>query len=332
MPGSAAAGTGPNAPRWWCTAASSRATSATLASRRISGVQVSSPTATATAPRLLNETTKHTRLEANSRHGVDRNWTAPRGGGCALAASLSRWLRRIGRAVCPADRVAGRARAAPLCERCGCSRAARAHRTPCGRAAAASPARGRAPGMRVEVPWRAIMLGGSRAVAARSAGGKALIRGRDTVLGTHRRCHLRIVSGVTRRWQRTAGGSRRTSAANTARSAQSRRSRGLVRRSTATSWRSTRSSTSLVADVRPISRTKPSACRKIKYSSRSDTSGSCLAGDHRWSATRVRLLASHRLSRSRRAGRSPRHGTTHGPLQPIGHIFLNVHESNSGIS
>ena len=59
-------------------------------------------------------------------------------------------------------------------------------------------------------------------------------------------------------------GSRRTSAANTARSAHSSRGLGLVRRSTATSWRSTRSSTSLVADVRPISRTSPSTYEKIK--------------------------------------------------------------------
>jgi hypothetical protein len=40
--------------------------------------------------------------------------------------------------------------------------------------------------MRVEGPRRAILLGGLQAVSARSAGAKALIRGRDTVLGTHR--------------------------------------------------------------------------------------------------------------------------------------------------
>jgi hypothetical protein len=51
-------------------------------------------------------------------------------------------------------------------------------------------------------------------------------------------------------------------AARTARSAQSRRGRGLVRRRMATSWRSTRSSTSLAADARPSSRTNPSTCRK----------------------------------------------------------------------
>ena len=56
---------------------------------------------------------------------------------------------------------------------------------------------------------------------------------------------------MTRRWPRSARGNRRTSAANTTRSAQSRRGRGLARRRTATSWRSTRSSMSLVADARP---------------------------------------------------------------------------------
>ena len=42
----------------------------------------------------------------------------------------------------------------------------------------------------------------------------------------------------------------------------------------------------MAADVRPSSRTSPSACRKIKYKSRSDTWGSCLSVDCRWSATR----------------------------------------------
>jgi hypothetical protein len=41
-----------------------------------------------------------------------------------------------------------------------------------------------------------------------------------------RRCQRRIVFGVTRRWQRSVRGDRRTSAANTARSAQSVRGRG----------------------------------------------------------------------------------------------------------
>ena len=49
----------------------------------------------------------------------------------------------------------------------------------------------------------------------------------------------------------------------------------------------------MMADVRPISRTKPSTCEKIKYSNRSDTMGSCPTGDHRWSATQPRVLAPH---------------------------------------
>ena len=72
------------------------------------------------------------------------------------------------------------------------------------------------------------------------------------------------VFGVTRRCQRSARGNRRTRAANTARSTQSMRGLGLARRRTATSCRSTRSSTSLVEEARPISRTSPSTCQKIK--------------------------------------------------------------------
>jgi hypothetical protein len=72
------------------------------------------------------------------------------------------------------------------------------------------------------------------------------------------------------------------------------RGRGLVRRKMATSCRSTRSSTSLVTEVRPISRTSPSTCQKIKYSNRSDTPGSCPTSDHGWSGTPARLLAPHR--------------------------------------
>src|SRR3954449_1744626 len=43
------------------------------------------------------------------------------------------------------------------------------------------------------------------------------------------------------------------------------------------------------------SRSSPSTCRKIKYSSRSDTPGSCPTSDHRSSATQARLLAPHRV-------------------------------------
>jgi len=49
----------------------------------------------------------------------------------------------------------------------------------------------------------------------------------------------------------------------------------------------------LAAGVRPISRTSPSTCAKIKYSNRNDTLGSCPTSDHRWSATQARLLAPH---------------------------------------
>lgn len=49
----------------------------------------------------------------------------------------------------------------------------------------------------------------------------------------------------------------------------------------------------MMADVRPSNRTNPSTWRKIKYSSRSDTSGSCPTSDHRWSAPQTRLLAPH---------------------------------------
>jgi hypothetical protein len=57
-------------------------------------------------------------------------------------------------------------------------------------------------------------------------------------------------AGVTSRWARSCAGRSRVSAVRTARSAQSRRGRGLVRRSTATSCRSTSSSAFLQADDR----------------------------------------------------------------------------------
>ena len=53
----------------------------------------------------------------------------------------------------------------------------------------------------------------------------------------------------------------------------------------------------MAEDVRPISRTSPNTCEKIKYSNRSDTSGSCRPADHRWSATQARLLAPHSHTR-----------------------------------
>jgi hypothetical protein len=86
--------------------------------------------------------------------------------------------------------------------------------------------------------------------------------------------------------------------ANTARSAHSRRGLGLVRRSAATSWRSTTSSTSLVVDVRPRSKSSPSRCRKIRYSRRSDTAEIMpVAGDHQslLVSGRCNVLEPHRV-------------------------------------
>jgi hypothetical protein len=57
---------------------------------------------------------------------------------------------------------------------------------------------------------------------------------------------------------------------------------------------------SFVADVRPSSSTNPSTWRKIKYSSRTDTWGSCPISDRRWSATQARLLTPHSLRRPNR--------------------------------
>jgi hypothetical protein len=64
---------------------------------------------------------------------------------------------------------------------------------------------------------------------------------------TKRPCQASSVPGVTRRWNRSAGGSSRAKAARTARSAQSGLGRAACRRSTATSWRKIRSSAFLEA-------------------------------------------------------------------------------------
>ena len=174
-------------------------------------------------------------------------------------------------------------------------------------------------------PWILLypQFGFSRVIRATSAARMSLIGGRPRRFGwvrfscTRRRCQRRIVFGVTRRWQRSARGSRRMRAAKIARSAQSMRGRGLVRRRTATSWRSTRSSTSLAADVRHDSRTSPSTCQKIKYSNRSDTPGSCLTSDHRWSATPARLLAPH--GRRPATGAQPLRRTSRLPTRVVRH-------------
>jgi hypothetical protein len=78
-----------------------------------------------------------------------------------------------------------------------------------------------------------------------STGGRPTRCGYVHFLATRRRCQRKIVPGVTNRCPHSIVGRARTSAAKTARSAQSRRGFGLALRSTATSWRSTRSSTSL---------------------------------------------------------------------------------------
>jgi hypothetical protein len=83
-------------------------------------------------------------------------------------------------------------------------------------------------------------------------------------VATKRRCQRRIVPGVTKRCLRSIVGKARTSAANTARSAQSKRGFGLALRSTVTSWRNTSSSTSLDADERGSNNSRLNSLRKIK--------------------------------------------------------------------
>jgi hypothetical protein len=84
-----------------------------------------------------------------------------------------------------------------------------------------------------------------------------------------------MVPGVTNRWRRSKSGSRRTSVASTARSAQSPRGRGFVWRSTVTSCRSTSNSTSLDAEDRLSKTSQPQRWRKIRYTNRNH-----MADDH----------------------------------------------------
>ena len=70
--------------------------------------------------------------------------------------------------------------------------------------------------------------------------------------------------GVTSRCIRSFPARSRISPASTARSAQSKRGRGLVRRSTATSCRSTSNSAFLEAGERPISTSQPHSRMKIR--------------------------------------------------------------------
>jgi hypothetical protein len=66
-------------------------------------------------------------------------------------------------------------------------------------------------------------------------GGRPMRWGYVHFLPTRRRCQRRIVPGVTKRCPRSLGDNLWTSAANTARSAQSKRGVGLALRSTVTS-------------------------------------------------------------------------------------------------
>ena len=88
---------------------------------------------------------------------------------------------------------------------------------------------------------------------------------------TKRRCQRRIVPGVTKRCFRSIVGNARTSAANTARSAQSKRGFGLALRSTMTSWRRISISMSLAAVLRASNLSQPKIVTEIKYSSRNST-------------------------------------------------------------
>jgi hypothetical protein len=112
-----------------------------------------------------------------------------------------------------------------------------------------------------------------RAVSARSPAGMGGRPGRRWLVvqrcATSRWCQRRIVAGVTRKPIRRWRGSRWTSAAIIARSAQDIRGLGVWRRSTASWWRTTTISTSLSA-VDRVSRTiQPISRVRIRYVSRS---------------------------------------------------------------
>ena len=128
-------------------------------------------------------------------------------------------------------------------------------------------------------------------------GGTSLARadGPDTGRGV-----ALLRAAAARRWQRNVRGSRRMRAANTARSAQSRRGLGLVRRSTETSCRSTSSSMSLVEDGRLRSKTNLSTCRKSRYSSAATRRRSCPTSANRRSpllSSVCDVLEPHRVPR-----------------------------------
>jgi hypothetical protein len=90
---------------------------------------------------------------------------------------------------------------------------------------------------------------------------------------TRSRCHRKMVAGVTIRCSRQAGDSNRVRAANTARSAQDNRGLLTWRRNTATSWRSRRISAFLDCVLRASSPSQARICRRIRYNSRTATTG-----------------------------------------------------------
>jgi hypothetical protein len=75
------------------------------------------------------------------------------------------------------------------------------------------------------------------------------------------------------RGRRQTGDSNRVNAANTARSAQDSRGLHTWRRDTATSWRSTRISAFFDCALRASRPSQAMTCRKIRYSSRTATTG-----------------------------------------------------------
>ena len=119
---------------------------------------------------------------------------------------------------------------------------------------------------------------GSRWPAARSglrsrapAVGARGVFGYVHFFATRRRCQRSRVSGVTSRWPRNQAGSRRVSAARTARSDRSGLGLPPVRRSRATSCRSARISACRAARVRVSRASQASRRQKIRYGNRGDT-------------------------------------------------------------
>ena len=83
----------------------------------------------------------------------------------------------------------------------------------------------------------------------------------------------------------------------------------------------------MVEDGRPISRTSPSTCQKIKYNNRSDTRGSCPTSDHRWSATQHEFWHPHaRLGAAALARVAERFG-----LDRQGAALARVYDAAAGV-